>query len=110
MLSMDRARNVKTFEALAEGEGALRGEREEAWRGGGRLSSPLLGGSLWSSGVAKDDSCASFGAEVRRVLRTWLARRSHPRGYLETTTKADAVREPPPPPPPSPPLRYGIPG
>src|ERR1700728_1870176 len=53
ILSMDRARNVKTFEALAEGDGRAFAAEIDALGADAPFLFALLGGSLWSSGTAK---------------------------------------------------------
>ena len=53
ILSMDRARNVKTFDALAEGDGRAFAAEMDALGADAPFLFALLGGSLWSSGIAK---------------------------------------------------------
>ena len=53
ILSMDRARNVKTFDALAEGDGSAFAAEMDALGADAPFLFALLGGSLWSSGIAK---------------------------------------------------------
>src|SRR5580704_16439609 len=53
ILSMDRARNMKTFDALAEGDGGAFAAEMDALGADAPFLFSLLGGSLWSSGNAK---------------------------------------------------------
>ena len=53
VFSMDRARNVKTFDALAEGDGGAFAAEMDALGADAPFLFALLGGSLWSSGIAK---------------------------------------------------------
>jgi phytoene dehydrogenase-like protein len=53
IFSMDRARNVKTFDTLAEGDGGAFAAKMDALGTGAPFLFALLGGSLWSSGIAK---------------------------------------------------------
>ena len=53
ILSMDRARNMKTFDALAEGDGRAFEAEMDTLGADAPFLFALLGGSLWSRGIAK---------------------------------------------------------
>jgi len=74
ILSMDRARNVKTFDALAEGDGSAFAAEMDALGADAPFLFALLGGSLWSSGVAKALVRRRFGAGGRAASRPWFGR------------------------------------
>jgi phytoene dehydrogenase-like protein len=92
IFSMDRARNVKTFEALAEGDGQAFASEMDALGQDASFVFTLLGGSLWSFGMAR--------TMLRQVLRrgprglaAWFGDALAPaRGYLEATYRSEALR------------------
>ena len=93
ILSMDRARNVKTFDALAEGDGRAFAADMDALGADAPFLFAMLGGSLWSSGIAK-----TLAREVwrrgPRKLAEWFGEALAPaRNYLEATYRSDAVRD-----------------
>ena len=94
ILSMDRARNVKTFDALAEGDGRAFAAEMDAL-GRRRAVSLLAVGRLAVVVRNRQDARArSFGAEARAVLAEWFGEALAPaRGYLEATYRSDAVRD-----------------
>ncbi len=93
ILSMDRARNVKTFEALAEGDGRAFAAEMDALGADAPFLFALLGGSLWSSGIAKT-IMRELWRRGPRNLAAWFGEALAPaRGYLETTYRSDAVRD-----------------
>jgi phytoene dehydrogenase-like protein len=93
ILSMDRARNVKTFEALAEGDGSAFAAEMDALGADAPFLFALLGGSLWSSGVAKMLARELWRRGPRR-LAEWFGEALAPaRFYLEATYRSDAVRD-----------------
>ena len=92
IFSMDRTRNVKTFEALAEGDGAPSRPRWTRSAPTRRSCSRLLGGSLWSSGMART-LVREVWRRGPRSLAAWFGEALAPaRGYLETTYRSDAIR------------------
>ena len=82
IFSMDRARNVKTFDALAEGDGGAFAAEMDALGADAPFLFALLGGSLWSSRNRQDARARGSGGEARAVLRNGSARRSRPRGAI----------------------------
>ena len=93
ILSMDRARNVKTFDALAEGDGAAFAAEMDALGADAPFLFSLLGGSLWSSGIAKT-LARELWRRGPRNLAAWFGEALAPaRGYLETAYRSDAVRD-----------------
>ena len=92
ILSMDRARNVRTFDALAEGDGGAFAAEMDALGADAPFLFALLGDSLWSSGIAKTLARELWRRGPRR-LAEWFGEALAPaRGYLETTYRSDAVR------------------
>ena len=92
ILSMDRARNIKTFDALAEGDGRAFAAEMDALGADAPFLFALLGGSLWSSGIAKTIMRELWRRGPRR-LAEWFGEALAPaRGYLEATYRSDAVR------------------
>jgi phytoene dehydrogenase-like protein len=93
ILSMDRARNVKTFDALAEGDGRAFASEMDALGADAPFLFSLLGGSLWSSGIAKT-LARELWRRGPRNLAAWFGEALAPaRGYLETTYRSDAVHD-----------------
>ena len=93
ILSMDRARNVKTFDALAEGDGGAFAAEMEALGADAPFLFALLGGSLWSSGIAKT-LARELWRRGPRNLAEWFGEALAPaRGYLEATYRSEAVRD-----------------
>ena len=93
ILSMDRARNVKTFDALAEGDGGAFAAEMDALGADAPFLFSLLGGSLWSSGIAKT-LARELWRRGPRNLAEWFGEALAPaRGYLEATYRSDAVRD-----------------
>ena len=92
ILSMDRARNVKTFDAIAPGDGAAFASEMDALGADAPFLFALLGGSLWSPGIAKA-LARELWRRGPRNLAEWFGEALAPaRGYLETTYRSDAVR------------------
>src|SRR5271169_4140679 len=92
ILSMDRARNVRTFDALAEGDGSAFAAEMDALGTDAPFLFSLLGGSLWSSGIAKT-LARELWRRGPRNLAAWFGEALAPaRGYLEATYRSDAVR------------------
>ena len=92
IFSMDRARNIATFEALAEGDGRAFSAEMDALAADAPFLFALLGGSLWSSSMAKTIARAMW-RKGPRGLAAWFGEALAPaRGYLETTYRSEAVR------------------
>lgn len=92
IFSMDRKRNVATFEALAAGDGENFSREMDALGADAPFLFGLLGGQLWSLKTAK-----LIASEVwRRGLRglaSWFGDALTPaRSYLENTYSSDAIR------------------
>jgi phytoene dehydrogenase-like protein len=93
ILSMDRARNIKTFDALAEGDGRAFAAEMDALGADAPFLFALLGGSLWSPGIAKT-LAQQLWRRGPRNLAEWFGEALAPaRGYLEATYRSDAVRD-----------------
>ena len=91
IFSMDRARNVKTFDALAEGDGGAFATEMDALGADAPFLFALLGGSLWSSGIAKTIAREAWRRGPRR-LAAWFGEALAPaRGYLEGTYQSEAI-------------------
>ena len=92
IFSMDRARNVKTFDALAAGDGGAFAAEMDTLGADAPFLFALLGGSLWSSGIAKTLAREAWRRGPRN-LAAWFGEALAPaRGYLETTYRSEAVR------------------
>ncbi len=93
ILSMDRARNVKTFDALTAGDGVAFAAEMDALGADAPFLFALLGGSLWSSGIAKTIMREAWRRGPRN-LAAWFGEALAPaRGYLEATYRSEAVRD-----------------
>jgi phytoene dehydrogenase-like protein len=91
ILSMDRGRNVKTFDALARGDGGAFATEMDALGADAPFLFALLGGSLWSSGIAKTIAREAWRRGPRR-LAAWFGEALAPaRGYLEGTYQSEAI-------------------
>ena len=93
ILSMDRARNIKTFDALAEGDGGAFAAEMGALGADAPFVFALLGGSLWSSGTAKTLARELWRRRPRRLAEWFGGALAPARAYLETTYRSDAVRD-----------------
>ena len=71
LFSMDRARNVATFEALANGDGAAFAREMDAMGADAPFLFALLGGQLWSRAMAMT-SRARPGGAARAALAAWF--------------------------------------
>jgi phytoene dehydrogenase-like protein len=92
IFSMDRARNVKTFDALAEGDGQAFAAEMDALGADAPFLFSLLGGSLWSWRMAGTIIRQAF-RRGPRGLAAWFGEALAPaRGYLEATYRSEAVR------------------
>ena len=92
IFSMDRARNIKTFEALAEGDGLAFAAEMDALGADAPFLFTLLGGSLWSSGIVRTIAREAWRRGTRRFA-AWFGEALQPaRAYLETTYQSEAVR------------------
>lgn len=83
VLTTDRAANIRTFNALAPGDGEAHGRDVGAIEADAPFLFALLGGEFWSWGMAK----LMFGQVRKRGLRglaAWVGRALQPaRGWLE---------------------------
>jgi len=92
IFAMDRARNVATFDALANGDGATFAREMDALGADAPFLFALLGGSLWSFATAKVVAQQAWRRGLRG-LAAWFGEALAPaRGYLETTYQSEAVR------------------
>jgi phytoene dehydrogenase-like protein len=92
IFSMDRARNVKTFEALAEGDGQAFSGEMDALGQDAPFVFALLGGSLWSPATART-ILSQVLRRGPRGLAAWFGDLLAPaRGYLEATYRSEGVR------------------
>jgi phytoene dehydrogenase-like protein len=89
---MDRARNRKTFNALAECDGGAFAAEMDALGADAPFLFGLLGGSPWSSGVAKTIMREAWRRGPRGLV-AWFGEALAPaRGYLEATYQSEVVR------------------
>jgi phytoene dehydrogenase-like protein len=92
IFSMDRTRNVKTFEALAEGDGQAFASEVDALGRDAPFVFALLGGSLWSFATARTILREAL-RRGPRGLAAWFGDLLAPaRGYLEGAYRSDMVR------------------
>jgi len=91
VFAMDRARNLKTFEALAAGDGAAFAREMDALGADAPFLFALLGSSLWSFATATTVAREAWRRGLRG-LAAWFGEALTPaRGYLETTYQSDAI-------------------
>jgi phytoene dehydrogenase-like protein len=84
---------VTTFDALAEGDGRAFAAEMDALGADAPFLFALLGGSLWSSGIAKT-LARELWRRGPRNLAEWFGEALAPaRGYLEATYRSEAVRD-----------------
>lgn len=92
VLSMDQAKNIGTFNALAKGDGDQHGRDVGQIGADAPFLFALLGGPLWSWGTAR----LLFGQARRRGLRglaAWIGSALTPaRGWLETQYQSPLVQ------------------
>jgi phytoene dehydrogenase-like protein len=92
IFSMDRRRNMATFEALAAGDGSAFAHEMDALGADAQFLFSLLGGSLWRMETARTLARAAWRRGLRG-LAAWFGEALAPaRGYLETTYRSEAVR------------------
>ena len=92
IFSMDRQRNVATFEALAAGDGTAFAREMDALGADAQFLFSLLGGSLWTMETAKTLARQAWRRGLRG-LAAWIGEALAPaRGYLETTYRSEAIR------------------
>ena len=82
ILSMDRARNIKTFDALAEGDGGAFAAEMDALGADAPFRLRPLGRLAMVVAASPRRSRASFGGGARAILRNGLAKRLRPRGAI----------------------------
>ena len=82
ILSRDRARNIKTFDALAEGDGRAFAGRDGRARGRRAIPLRAIGRLALVVRNRQDRHARGFGAADRAVLRNGSARRLRPRGAI----------------------------
>lgn len=92
IFSMDRQRNIATFDALAAGDGAAFAREMDAFGAEASFVFALLGGRLWSLDTAKLLARRAWKLGVRG-LGAWFGEALAPaRAYLETTYRSEAIR------------------
>lgn len=92
IFSMDRARNVAMMEALAPGDGHAFSREMDRLGGDAPFLFSLLGGSLWSWGMAKTVLKEAWRRGFRN-LAGWFGEALSPaRTYLETSYRSEVTR------------------
>ncbi|MDB5525078.1 MAG: FAD-dependent oxidoreductase [Rhizobium sp.] len=92
VLSMDRAKNVATFEALAAGDGHAFAREMDRLAADAPFLFSLLGGSLWSGTMLKIIAREAWKRGLRG-LAAWFGEALVPaRGHLETTYQSELTR------------------
>lgn len=92
IFSKDRARNVATLEALAAGDGASFGRQMDALGADAPFLFSLLGGSLWSAGMAKIVAREAWRRGPRGLAAWFGEMLVTARAHLETAYQSDATR------------------
>ena len=92
VFTMDRRRNVATFEALATGDGSAFSREMDTLGADAPFLFGLLGSELWSVRTAKLIALEAWRRGFRG-LASWFGEALTPaRNYLETTYTSDAIR------------------
>lgn len=89
--AMDRAKNIATFEALAEGDGQAFDREMAAFGADAGFVFALLGGNLWSTATLKTVAKQAWQRGLRG-LAAWFGDALKPaRPYLETTYRSETM-------------------
>jgi phytoene dehydrogenase-like protein len=92
LFSMDRARNVATFEALAKGDGEAYSREMNQMGADAPFLFSVLGGQLWSRQMLVSVAREAW-KRGPRGLAAWFGEALRPaRHYLESTYQSDALR------------------
>ena len=91
LYAMDRARNVASFEALAKGDGAAFSLEMDRMGADAPFLFSLLGGSLWSAGIARTVLKEAWRRGPRGLLAWFGEALATSRAHLETTYRSDAL-------------------
>jgi len=92
VLSMDRARNIAALEALAPGDGKAFSQAMNRLGGDAQFLFSLLGGSLWSGGIAMTLVKQAWRRGLRG-LAAWFGEALVPaRSHLESTYQSEVTR------------------
>ena len=91
IFSMDRARNIAAFEALAAGDGARYGADMERLGADAPFLFSLLGGSLWSWGMLKIVAREGWKRGPRGLAAFFGQALTTARGWLEQHYRSTAV-------------------
>ncbi len=92
VLSRDRQRNIAAFDALSKGDGAAFAREMDRLGADASFLFSLLGGSLWSGGMARTIAREAWRRGLRN-LAGWFAEALEPaRPYLEATYASETVR------------------
>ena len=89
IFAMDRARNVATFEALSPGDGARFGDEMTKLGADAPFLFALLGGSLWSWGMARIVAREAWRRGPRRLAAFFGEALVTARGWLEQRYRSD---------------------
>lgn len=92
IFSMDRARNVATFEALAKGDGASFAREMDRLGADAPFLFSLLGGALWSFGMLKTVLREAWKRGLRGLAGWFGEALATARAHLESTYRSDDVR------------------
>jgi phytoene dehydrogenase-like protein len=92
VLSMNRARNVAAFEALAEGDGQAFSREMDRLGGDAQFLFSLLGGSLWSGGIAKTIAKQAWKRGLRGLAAWFGEALVTARAHLESRYQSDVTR------------------
>lgn len=90
--AMDRARNLATFEALAEGDGAAFAREMGKLGADAPFLFSLLGGALWSRGTLKILAREAWRRGPRGLLAWFGEALGTARAHLETTYRSEAIQ------------------
>lgn len=92
VFSMDRARNVATFEALAAGDGHAFAREMDRLGGDAAFLFSLLGGSLWSGGIARTIAKEAWKRGLRGLASWFGEALVTARAHLESTYQSELTR------------------
>lgn len=92
IFSMDRKRNVETFEALAKGDGAAFSREMDRLGADAPFLFSLLGGSLWSFPMLKTVLREAWKRGLRGLAGWFGEALSTARAHLESTYQSDDTR------------------
>jgi len=92
ILSMDRARNVAHFDALAAGDGTAFEREMGRFGGNAGFVFGLLGGELWTAATLKLVAKEAWNRGLKGLAAFFGEALAPARGYLETTYRSEEMR------------------